>query len=311
MNRGSGRQTLFLDDADREDFLALLAECRARWGVATHAAVLMSNHFHLLVEDGDRQLSRAMRHLHGVFTQRFNRRHGRDGPLMRGRFRSRLVGTERYLTEVVRYIHANPVEAGLVTRAADWPWSSHRHYLADERPEWLDTAGVMARFGGDTSAGRAALDRFVHERMSPEVRALVDARRWLPVLADPEDLDATRTALRATPLVRDPRVRRFAAPTPGQVAAVIAEHLGRPVEEVARGRRGKRSLGRQLAVLIGARYLPATCAEVGAALGMSASGVSSRAMQVEKLLSRDPTARQALDDVLTALGLDHGPARRE
>jgi hypothetical protein len=120
------------------------------------------NHFHLLVEGAERLLSRAMRHLHGVYTLRFNSRHGRDGVLTRGRFKSRLVDSETYLAEFVRYIHANPVQAGLAPRARAWPWSSHRHYLAADpvsRPGWLETAEVLARFGGDTKAGRAALAR--------------------------------------------------------------------------------------------------------------------------------------------------------
>ncbi len=91
-----------------------------------------------------------MRYLNGVYTQSYNRRHGRDGPLMRGRFRTRLVQSERYLAELVRYIHANPVDAGLVDRARDYHWSSHRHYLDGQPPEWLETREVLARFGGSS-----------------------------------------------------------------------------------------------------------------------------------------------------------------
>ncbi len=139
MNRGLGRRVLFTVDEDRDDFLGLLAEVRLRWGIEVHAATLMTNHYHLLLRDPDGRLSRGMRHLNGVYTQSYNRRHGRDGPLMRGRFKARLVQSEGYLAELVRYIHGNPVEAGLAERAGDYLWSSHRHYLGGQLPGWLET----------------------------------------------------------------------------------------------------------------------------------------------------------------------------
>ena len=125
MNRGLGRRHVFTD-LDYEVFLALLAECRDRWGIETHAFCLMSNHFHLLLKDPQGHLSRAMRHLTGVYTQRIHRRDGGDGPIFRGRFRSRLVQDGAYVLEAARYIHMNPVAAGLVRRAGDYRWSSHR-----------------------------------------------------------------------------------------------------------------------------------------------------------------------------------------
>ena len=120
MNRGGSGQAVFLCDEDREGFLELVGTCTARWGLDTYALVLMTNHYHLLVHDVRGQLVRAMRHLNGVYTQRFNARHGRDGSLFRGRYRSRVVQEERYLAEVVRYIHFNPVRAKMVSRTGDY-----------------------------------------------------------------------------------------------------------------------------------------------------------------------------------------------
>jgi len=147
MNRGLARRVVFGDDDDRQGFLDLLTQCGRRWEVWASAVVLLPNHYHVVLHDRRGNLSRAMRHLDGVYTQRFNRRHNRDGPLMRGRFRSRLVQEERYLLEVVRYVHSNPVRAGLVARAGDYPWSSHRHYLSQRKsPQWLRTSGRRCRW---------------------------------------------------------------------------------------------------------------------------------------------------------------------
>jgi hypothetical protein len=135
------------------------------------------NHYHLLLHDERGLLSRAMRHIDGVFTQFFNRRRDRDGSLMRGRYRSRLVEGERYLLEVVRYIHANPIEARLVERAADYAWSSHRWYLEKTAPKWLRRDDVLKRMGSG-ARGKAALDAFVQEWASEEVRSAVASKRW-------------------------------------------------------------------------------------------------------------------------------------
>ena len=103
----------------------------------------MGNHYHLVLHTRQPNLSRLMRHFNGVFTQRFNRRHGLVGHLFQGRFKAILVDRDAYLLAVCRYVERNPVAAGLVRTAGDWPWSSHRaHVLHDETPPWLDTHGL-------------------------------------------------------------------------------------------------------------------------------------------------------------------------
>jgi len=106
MNRGLNRNPIFLDeDRDRALFKKTVGEAVERWKIRVHAFALMDNHYHLLVETPLAMISRAMRHIDGIYTQRFNRLHRRDGPLMRGRFKSILVQKESYFLELVRYIH--------------------------------------------------------------------------------------------------------------------------------------------------------------------------------------------------------------
>ena len=119
MNRGNARQTIFLDKGDYRAFLDLLDECSSMWGLECHAYCLMPNHYHLLLSTPSGNLSRAMRHLDGVYTQRFNRRHDRDGHLFRGRYKAILVDADSYLLQVARYIHLNPIKARLVQDPQD------------------------------------------------------------------------------------------------------------------------------------------------------------------------------------------------
>lgn len=176
MNRGGARQRTFLDKGDYEIFLNTVAEIHELWGVEVFAYCLMSNHYHVCLRTPQGNLSRVMRHLDGLYTQRYNRSHGRDGALFRGRYRAIVVDAEEYLAAVVRYIHLNPVAAGLVKEPQSYPWSSHKAYLrAREAPRWLKVNEVLERFSDVKefhkfvlSGNEEALGRFYNQgRQSP------------------------------------------------------------------------------------------------------------------------------------------------
>ena len=125
-SRGDGRDDIYLDDQDRRRFLDILSEVRERFNWVVHAYCLMSNHYHLLVETPDSNLSQGMRQLNGVFTQSFNRHQSRVGHIFQGRYKAILVEKDSYLLELSRYIVLNPVRAQMVRSAKDWRWSSYR-----------------------------------------------------------------------------------------------------------------------------------------------------------------------------------------
>jgi len=124
--RGNARQDIYVDDKDRRYFLETLSYCTKTYHWQCHAYCLMSNHYHLLIETGDANLSKGMRHLNGVYAQYFNTRHKRVGHLLQGRFKAILVEKESYLLELARYIVLNPVRARMLHSASGWPWSSYR-----------------------------------------------------------------------------------------------------------------------------------------------------------------------------------------
>ncbi|MDD5263427.1 MAG: transposase [Candidatus Bipolaricaulis sp.] len=125
-SRGNARQDIFLVDPDRKLFLQTLADTVERFGWICHGYCLMTNHYHLLVETPEPNLSRGMRHLNGVYTQAFNRRHMRSGHVLQGRFKAIVVEKESHLLELARYVVLNPVRAEMVRSAKDWRWSSYR-----------------------------------------------------------------------------------------------------------------------------------------------------------------------------------------
>lgn len=146
-SRGDRREDIFLDDGDRELFLVVLSEAVEAYNWSVHSYCLMGNHYHLLLETPDSNLSKGMRHLNGVYTQRFNRSHKHVGHVFQGRYKAIIVQKETYLLELARYIVLNPVRARMVRSARDWPWSSYRASagLAD-CPAWLETDWILSAF---------------------------------------------------------------------------------------------------------------------------------------------------------------------
>lgn len=160
MNRGVDRRLIFFNDLDRREFGSGLEVLWSQHGVEVHAYCLMPNHFHLLVRCPNGNLSDAMQHVMSRFVRRVNHRAGRDGPLFRGRFRSRLITTPGHQFNALRYIHRNPLDVIGVETVDQYRWSSHRTYLGlRATPEWLFTREGLAWFGGD----RSAFGAYVHQ----------------------------------------------------------------------------------------------------------------------------------------------------
>jgi REP element-mobilizing transposase RayT len=146
-SRGDGREVIFLGDEDRHGFLDVLSEIVRDFNWAVHAYCLMDNHYHLLIEMPESNLSRGMRQLNGVYTQRFNRRHGRVGHVFQGRYQAVIVQKESYLLELARYVVLNPVRACMVHTPDQWPWSSYRATAGlCAAPSWLTIDWLLATF---------------------------------------------------------------------------------------------------------------------------------------------------------------------
>jgi len=159
-----------LDDEDRRAFLDILAEVVERYRFLCYAYCLMGNHYHLLIETLEANLSRGMRQLNGVYTQRFNRRHKRSGHLFQGRYKAILVEKDTYLLEVARYIVLNPVRAGLVNRPGRWKWSSYRATAGlEEPPPFLEVGWLLAQFDPRPERARRAYRRFVAQGKGVEI----------------------------------------------------------------------------------------------------------------------------------------------
>jgi putative transposase len=163
-SRGNERKAVFRDDQDRKIFLDTLADVTLRYNWLCHAYCLMDNHYHLLIDTPDGNLSIGMRQLNGIYTQRFNRRHGRVGHLFQGRFKAVLVQKDSHLLEACRYVVLNPVRAKRVHRPEEWIWSSYRATAGRTKLHpCLAIDWVLSRFGSERKIAEASYRRFVRD----------------------------------------------------------------------------------------------------------------------------------------------------
>ena len=274
MNRGLSRRDIFLEDKGRESFLDLLFDISRLWKVEIFAYCLMGNHYHLLLQTPKGGLSRAMRHLDGIYTQQFNRGHRRDGPLFRGRYRAILIDAEQYFLSVVRYIHQNPVMAGVVSDMDRYRWSSHRGYLyKSERPVWLNTDAVLSRFGR-----LREYQEFMHSEMEREVVDFYKAAYQRPILGDRGFIGWVKQRLgdRAKVEEEKPESRRVFGLRVEEIARVTARVYGKRLEELRRSRRGEENEARSMAMYLCRTLGGHRHSEIGRVLGLEkTSSVSS------------------------------------
>jgi putative transposase len=204
IQRGNNRQAIFASDADRRVLLSLWAEYADKFQVAVHAYVLMSNHFHLLVTPGTEDgLPLMMQAVGRRYVRHFNDAHGRSGTLWEGRYRSTLIEIERYLLACMAYIDLNPVRAGMVAAPADYPWSSHAHYIGLRHDSLITPHALVWELGNTPFAREAAYAELVQGGLSAaDQQALTDAtlKGWALGSGDFLDDLKRRTDRRASPL---------------------------------------------------------------------------------------------------------------
>lgn len=166
MTRGNRRELIFRDARDRERFLEKLLEYKERYGFDLYAYVLMGNHVHLLIETGNESLSRIMQGLLQSYTQWYNRKYRTVGHLFQGRYRAILCDKNNYLLSLIRYIHLNPIRAGIVKNPSEYKWSSHREYLGLEISRMVEIIPVLSQFSTNIHESIRMYESFVLQRMN-------------------------------------------------------------------------------------------------------------------------------------------------
>ena len=166
-SRGDRREDIYDDDSDREKFLEVFASVITQFNWVCYAYCLMDNHYHLLVQTPDGNLSKGMRQLNGIYTQAYNRKHHKTGHLFQGRYKGILVDKDAYLLELSRYIVLNPVKAHMVAQAKHWKWSSYRAMTVETLvPGWLTIDTLLLHFSKQRKTAIKKYKAFVKEGLN-------------------------------------------------------------------------------------------------------------------------------------------------
>jgi putative transposase len=290
--RGNERKAVFRDDEDREAYLDRLVACNERFRSRLIAYCLMDNHVHVALERGGVALSRIMRALQSAYAQQFNRRHGRVGHLFQGRYKAFLVQDELHLMRLVRYIHMNPVVAGIAERPQAYRWSSDRYYRRAGPPAWLAVDLVLNRLASDAVSARVVYRRLMASR---------EEQRY-------EDVPTHRGAIRGERRFADwalvvsgeaPLMPRWTAEG---VARSIAEAQGLSLgglRKLSKARKDSRA--RLIAAYLGKREAGIPTAAMARCLGREESSLTRGVRRLEDAMDRDPALRVKVESLSAAL----------
>ena len=294
--RGVARQDIFFREEDRRQFLDYVSETQERFGLVLHGYCLMGNHYHLEVETPEGELSRPLQWLNHRYASYVNRSYDRVGHLFQGRFKSAVIEAKRHLCELSRYIHLNPVRAGLVRHPGDYPWSSYRAFLGlMKRPHWLEIDGTLRRWGTTREKQRRAYRTFVEE---PE-EVVQDPLRELEfglILGTAKFVGWIRTTF--CDRESDSQVAQLAKARPATSLATVCQVVCSAYEcdqEVLLRKRKHNNEARDVALYMGRHHARRKLTELGERFGgMSTPAVSLACKRVEDRMAGSRTLRSRL-----------------
>lgn len=297
MNRGARHQDIFFNDTHRTLFLELLRELFEDYGIETHAYCLMDNHYHLLLHTPFGNLSRGIRHLNGVYTQRFNRLEGFDGALFRGRYKAIVVDADNHLQQVSRYIHRNPLEANMIEDLESYAWSSYPAYLRrTKKPNWLAISTVLSYFGRRS----ARYQTYVEAGVDTETQKFYTRQHLSPIMGGKPFKEQLLKAAEYDAL-ESVESRRVMTRVPiAEIERRICQAYGVPIKRLHESIRGQKNEPRlvtmYLARKLGGMTYPAIATHFNLGHYKSATSAITRVEQDTKLLRRAEQFRRKWTD---------------
>jgi len=290
--RGIEQRTILETDADRKRFLSYLESAHERYGAIIHVYCLMANHYHLLIETPRANLSRVLHHINGAYTMYFNIRRRRTGHLFEGRYRALLVEKDAYGQALSRYIHLNPVRAGLVRQPSEYPWSSYRCYVGLQQVHaWMTTRFILGYFGNDGPSARRRYREFVEDSSDGVPDNPMHAVVASTFLGDEEFIESVKTRwldVKNTDTRNVPAVRHMIErPSLSRIQEVVGEVC----EEQGR-------VYRQLCLYVSQQYGGFSLREIGNYHGMKEAAVSQANRRFKQRISEDDCLRTTLEDII-------------
>lgn len=305
MNRGRRGESVFRKDEDYVTFVELMKETVDMWNLRVGAYCLMPNHYHLLVQTPDANLSRCMRHINGVYTQRFNRNHSLDGQLFKGRYKAIVVDADTYLLELLRYIHRNPLEAGFVKTFKEYPWVSHQGYLSDARKwDWLHKDFVLSLFSNEKTVARRLYKDFVSKGTLEGINKIFGRKKMPSVLGSQGFLDRVKGSFFSEKGHKEVPEWKSLSPTAEKIMEEVCGRYGVGMGELLKSRRGISNEPRNVAIYLMRTLRGDNLEEIARSFNMNRfSSVSSAVERMRRKISGNRQLRKRVDKIKTAIQL--------
>lgn len=305
MNRGRHGEPIFKGRRDYYQFIDLLVETADMWNLRIAAYCLMENHYHLLIQTPDANLSRCMRHIDGVYTQRFNLRYGCDGQLFRGRYKSILIEIDHYLLQLVRYIHRNPLKAGLVDHIDNYPWSSHKGYLSKaEKWNWLYKDFVLSMLSTQENERVKIYRRFVSKDDDGEeaLDNIFERKKWPSILGSKEFLNLIKEKFFSKKLDDEIPQSKELAPDVDRIKKLICQTYQIKEEELLISRRGVFNEPRNVAIYLTRQLTGDSLKQIGEHYRMKKySSASSVVERMKSMMVVDRKLRKHIENLKAML----------
>lgn len=296
--RGNEQKDIFKSLKDREKFLSYLEAATKRYAAVIHVYCLMSNHYHLLVETPQGNLSQIMKHINSSYTTYFNVKRKRAGHLLQGRYKAILVDADEYAMELSRYIHLNPVRVGIAETPENYPWMSYRFYAGDvTAPAWLKTDFILGYFGAKESVARKNYREYVNELIGHEYSSPLKETVASTILGSTEFVSeiqeqhlSSKKVDRELPALRELTVR----PSLDQIVLAAREAFPEGGTKAAKA-----------AIYLCHHYSGAKLMEIGKLFKLSESGVTQASKRFGQVIEKDKKLKEMLRRIGEGLNLSN------
>ena len=299
MNRGRRKEKIYLDNKDYYLFIEVLKETVDMWGLNLAAYCLMPNHYHLLINTPAGNISRCMRHINGVYTQRFNLRHKIDGQLFRGRYKAVLVENDPHLLELLRYIHRNPVRAGLVEEPENYPWSSYKGYTSmAEKWTWLYKDFLLAMLSENRGKAVKLFKAHIMREESKETLKLFSGKKWPSIFGSEGFRDWVKNEFQHIGIQKEIPETALLTPSAESIITLVGDFYRVSREQLLETRRGHTHEARDVAIYLLRRHGMETLVETGRHFNMpNYSSVSSAVSRTKKRMAEDKALRERIAEI--------------
>ncbi|MCP4295826.1 MAG: transposase [Proteobacteria bacterium] len=303
LNRARRGERVFEDSKDCRMFIDLLEDITQMFDIQISAFCLIPTGYYLLVQTPQGNLARAMRHLNGIYTQRYNRHHRCDGPLFRGRYKSTLIDQSQYYLDLIRYIHRIPLTEKLAKEVHDHTWSSHFGYLSKAKKwDWLFKKNALQSICPGSKGTKTQYIKFVNQPVNREVADILGRRKWPIALGSDPYIRWLKSNFASSHKHSEIPDSKQLLPDIDSICACVEDHFQVKRSSFFLSQRGQTNLPRDLAIYLCRNYSGFSHNEIGRAFKIdNHSTISSVITKIRKQIKISLDVRKHVEELFNVI----------